>query len=1311
VKAARLIIVQSAPAITDTQTQIEVGDVGSTKSVTYVPLLRPKYYYWDKDRYSGQVSIYFEATLVNVGLESYTYAGLSSNSCSSIVANSTLLVQGTTYDRFRSQAITLTDNTAYEVCIMSDDGSAASIINAKIIVEQTSYGRGLTDIEMVHHYVNTLDTETSNTYVERNFDNEFNPSNFSATGATFNYYFEATAKVSALPDSTAFIKLKDVDNTDEIDNPTSSELSGLNTSYARLRSSAIGGNTDWPSAAADLDTIMKETSTYTLSVSSSSLIIQASGLPGAVKVDDAGNWGSSAGASRAVTRTKSGDLYAFGDSGDDCEIWKSIDNGQTWLQKDTINSLDCSGATGAVASAYDSNNTIHLLYTKEVTGAPRTFYNTFNTGTDAFGSEFDLTMSYANDYDIAVDSNNIPHIVATSGFGQTTYYRNKVGGSWNTTVELETSILPSMSSIVINEDNIPELSYINSTDDILTAAVGADNNPIVDEWTLYNVDTDVDNSTGRYGSSIAIDSAGNTWIAYMDDTNANGVSTDDEVSLVHHHDGDAWTSWQAAIDNNNVGYEPSIAVLDQDIYVFYQDDNNHIVYDIYQSGIASPAWGGEKVLERSIGGKSYQDVKAKYSSLNNFYGPKIDFLFSDGTDVYWDQLDVAGKIKDSSGDGPLKGQGRQVVRSSNGDLYAIIAPSAALKIYKSTDGSSWTLMDSGNAPDCWDNVAVAIDSNDKLHIVCNDSSLPSLIIYETFVNGSYSNIDETIETSDTTDTFSSLSISIDNADAPHITYVFGDTSATDTMVRYRNKTSGSWQTLRTVETDTSTATGFIASTITINESNIPEIAYVDSTNNDLIAAVGNDNNAATFTLKEAVDADVNDTTDQRGTSIAIDSSGNTWIAYIDDTNNYVALAKNTGNWDTGWTTVTSKTDVGYEPSIAIDGTDIYVFYEDDNDDIVYDKYSSGAVSPSWSGETVLESGTFQDVKVKWSYYQNRGSNGTNYSGISGIPEFDYLFSDGTDVFYNYFKPPSAAAATGSQDEIATGISTGLTNTISTVVDPTNSKIHLTYVDGSGHIVYDQYTSDWSFSAATLDSNTGNGYPTLTVDSSNNNLYAFWIRGDDIFYKKGTHSAGSWSWSADPISWQATGTNIYCTSNFTASASIFVLWSNGSGTSYNIEWAKITTNTGPSAPTLLFVNMSTYTAQSGVANPIAVGDSRPVFSSIYNDPDEVDYATKYEIIVYSVTGCLSGQVWDSGTDGTIIDTCTKGNRCADVAYGDTSPLDFDGTKYYWKMRYWDDDETAGEFSDCSDNFTILGPADQMRHGNFFFNETSKEFFTW
>lgn len=137
----------------------------------------------------------------------------------------------------------------------------------------------------------------------------------------------------------------------------------------------------------------------------------------------------------------------------------------------------------------------------------------------------------------------------------------------------------------------------------------------------------------------------------------------------------------------------------------------------------------------------------------------------------------------------------------------------------------------------------------------------------------------------------------------------------------------------------------------------------------------------------------------------------------------------------------------------------------------------------------------------------------------------------------------------SPTSVATGVS-GLTTSLSAVAD-SSGNVHLVYINSSNNTVYRQFTSSWQ-TAVTLDSNSGNAYPSISLDSSNNDLYAFWIRNDDIFYKKGVSTYASGNWDTNATSWQTVGTLTWISSVYSYAAPSFAVWTTGSGTP-PIDW--------------------------------------------------------------------------------------------------------------------------------------------------------------
>ncbi len=324
------------------------------------------------------------------------------------------------------------------------------------------------------------------------------------------------------------------------------------------------------------------------------------------KIDDAGNPGAMPGAGRQIVQTSRDTLYAAIFDTGSLEIWMSVDGG-SWTEQDDGNNPSAGDGIPTHSIAIDNTDTIHLSYVQD--GDLQ--HNTFNTSTNTFGSAYEiLTGTYSSPI-LALDSNNAPHIFYYNDTSLRYEYVNKTGGSWNTAVTVQ-SIAERFHDITIDDDDLPELVIVESGDWDLRAFVGNNNNAT--SFTPHDVDTDINSVDGERGCSIAIDQAGNTWIAYIDN-DVGGVGND-YVSLAKRTDGNEttqWTTgWTSAISNTNLGYEPSIAIVTSDIYVFYQDDesNKRIVYDRYNS--AGSTWLNETALE-TPSGVDYQDVHARWS--------------------------------------------------------------------------------------------------------------------------------------------------------------------------------------------------------------------------------------------------------------------------------------------------------------------------------------------------------------------------------------------------------------------------------------------------------------------------------------------------------------------------------------------------------------------------------------------------------------------------------------------------------------------------------------------------------------------------
>ncbi|MGY5354180.1 family 78 glycoside hydrolase catalytic domain [Wenyingzhuangia sp. IMCC45467] len=96
------------------------------------------------------------------------------------------------------------------------------------------------------------------------------------------------------------------------------------------------------------------------------------------------------------------------------------------------------------------------------------------------------------------------------------------------------------------------------------------------------------------------------------------------------------------------------------------------------------------------------------------------------------------------------------------------------------------------------------------------------------------------------------------------------------------------------------------------------------------------------------------------------------------------------------------------------------------------------------------------------------------------------------------------------------------------------------------------------------------------------------------------------------------------------------------------------------------------------NPIGTGD-KPYFSWIFNDPDDNEIQSAYQIIISTNPNINNtGEVWDSGM---IV------SRKQNYVYYDGAQLDA-AKQYYWRVRTWDKDGNVGSYSNTSSFSTGL-----------------------
>ncbi|MFA6565854.1 MAG: SpvB/TcaC N-terminal domain-containing protein, partial [Candidatus Paceibacterota bacterium] len=116
--------------------------------------------------------------------------------------------------------------------------------------------------------------------------------------------------------------------------------------------------------------------------------------------------------------------------------------------------------------------------------------------------------------------------------------------------------------------------------------------------------------------------------------------------------------------------------------------------------------------------------------------------------------------------------------------------------------------------------------------------------------------------------------------------------------------------------------------------------------------------------------------------------------------------------------------------------------------------------------------------------------------------------------------------------------------------------------------------------------------------------------------------------------------------------------------------------GPLAPTGLLVN--------GSDNPDNITGQSVYFSSIHQNASSTAFASSYQIQVTASSTSWISPYWDSGKN-TLSSSTPAGVRVPNIYSAATFPLD--GSTYYWRMKFWDQFNLAGEWSTTTAIFTM------------------------
>lgn len=359
----------------------------------------------------------------------------------------------------------------------------------------------------------------------------------------------------------------------------------------------------------------------------------------------------------------------------------------------------------------------------------------------------------------------------------------------------------------------------------------------------------------------------------------------------------------------------------------------------------------------------------------------------------------------------------------------------------------------------------------------------------------------------------------------------------------------------------------------------------------------------------------------------------------------------------------------------------------DGSSLKYAEYSTENAISTWIHTTVIDSGT------GLTYDQNQ----TVLSFLSnGAPIIFFVQNDGASV--NYVKYTYRSNDTWTWSAPATILSDAWTGAIT----------HPYALS----VVKDQIETDLFHISAGLSNNLK--YTTLnssfvvgSVTTVETGPYTW---NSIMLQASGYPSIAYYDYTSDALKYAAYNGASWVVESVAASMGAYVSMVPGASSSYpnmtlydevNGNAVYVTQDNAPTAPTTPYTSTTTP-AVYGATNPTQIATTTPSFSAIFQDPDSGDTSAKAQIQLTTATdGFATINIWDSGATA-FAPAISVGARSQYFKYGEfgAAPL-FAGllslgddgfvtnadTEYYWRIRFYDQNDVAGEWS-ATNTFTLL-----------------------
>ena len=396
---------------------------------------------------------------------------------------------------------------------------------------------------------------------------------------------------------------------------------------------------------------------------------------------------------------------------------------------------------------------------------------------------------------IAMDSNLDMHAAYYDKANATLKYAEFAGGVWTTYIVDSSVYSNGVCALDLDSFNKVHIAYMSASSHLMYVTSSGS------KWALTALETvgDVGNQ-----NQIAIDSAGNTHIVYIDQTNA----TNHKLIYVTNANG----GWQDALISNNAS-NPSLALSPSGkVYVsFYNTSANQLKY-------ATNANGNWVVNTVDTG---------QFGSVNSIAVGGHGALFIAYRDDASQNLIVADFLNDSKSINPrdtdhITGTNATILLDSSGKVYVVYTTVQGLKMVTNKDG---TWITSVIDPRVVSGLSAIIDPANQIHVSYFIVGTNELV-YRYYQASAWSAKDVAMTNLVVSDT----SLVLDSKGDPRIAVSLG--SLSDPTLRVMEKINGIW-----TSSDADTQLIGASLSMAVDKYDRYHVSYYGTSTNDLLYAV------------------------------------------------------------------------------------------------------------------------------------------------------------------------------------------------------------------------------------------------------------------------------------------------------------------------------------------------------------------------------------------------------------------------------------------------------------------------------------------